>query len=274
LFLLDWYEPMDAAFRELCRDVANLRYDRVERALKKHPELACREALAVVPGPGAAGCRLLSHTIASYAAKFGDSQMMRLLHDLDAFPEGEARGLLLEAAASEGNVDTARALLELGEDIEGGASGEWWPLWYAVRWDREAMVGFLLENGADPNRRDFRGETPFYTCKSTGVARRLLAAGARTNVRNHNGMTLLKHQATRGRADLVEILNEAGGKRERKLAIGPSEEEIRWRGLEVLRRHYRDHDPAHLAEIELMHAVDYGCVLPVRSLPLPETKGN
>lgn len=269
LFLMDWYEPMEVSFRDLCRDIANLRYERVQRVLRDHPELARKKAYAVVPGPAALRTRLRPHTVATYAARFADSRMMLLLHELKAFPGMTERGLLLEEAASQGNTDTASALLELGFDVEGGAEGEWWPLWCAVRWDREAMVAILLAKGADPNRRDHVGRTPLFTCRSVGIARRLLAAGASADVCDQEGMALIKHHAIHGRVDLVDILNRAAEDPMRDVPVGASEEEIRQRGREALRNHFSTHDPAHLREIELMHATDYGYVLPVRRLRIP-----
>jgi hypothetical protein len=269
LFLMDWYKPMEVSFRDLCRDIANLRYEGVQRALRDHPELARKKAYAVVPGPEPLGSRLRPHTVATYAARFADSRMMVLLHELKAFPGITERGLLLEEAVSQGNADTALALLELGLDIEGGAEEEWWPLWCAVRWDREAMVAILLAKGADPNRRDEVGRTPLFTCRSVEIARRLLAAGASPDVCDQEGMALIEHHAIHGRVDLVDILNMAAENPMREVRVGLSEQEIRQRGREALRSHFSTHDPAHLTEMELMNATDYGYVLPVRRLPIP-----
>ncbi len=54
----------------------------------------------------------------------------------------------------------------------------------AVRQNNGSMVEFLLERGADPNRRDGEGYSPFESTKLLAVQDRLLRAGADINAKN------------------------------------------------------------------------------------------
>lgn len=61
----------------------------------------------------------------------------------------------------------------------------------AVRQNHGAMVDFLLERGADPNRRDGSGYSPFGSTMSLELGDRLLRAGANINAKDANGLTPL-----------------------------------------------------------------------------------
>lgn len=65
----------------------------------------------------------------------------------------------------------------------------------ALRENRSAMVDFLLKQGADPNRLDGEGFSPFESTKSQEVEDRLLLAGADINAKNGQGLSPLERLA-------------------------------------------------------------------------------
>jgi ankyrin repeat protein/tetratricopeptide (TPR) repeat protein len=154
----------------------------------------------------------------------------------------------LEDAVRQGDLETARRLIELGADVNtigndfsvlGGAvlNGDramahllleagadinlQWPqgtaLLVAVRIENLAMVRYLLAAGADPNLGDDNGETPLSALVHAegrlDFARALLEAGADPNQRLPNDLTLAEYAARFGDPKLAALLVEAEGER-------------------------------------------------------------
>ncbi|MEN6333061.1 MAG: serpin family protein [Phycisphaerales bacterium] len=77
-----------------------------------------------------------------------------------------------------------------------------------------ALAGLLLDNGADAERRDVKGQTPLHAAVAKGnveVARLLLAHGADPGATNSIGMTALHYAAGFGHRELVLLLLANGG---------------------------------------------------------------
>lgn len=78
---------------------------------------------------------------------------------------------------------------------------------------RREWIELLLANGADPNERDEKGDTPLQTALSLGdevSARRLIAHGCDVNSRNNAGSTALHLAVADGRGELVSLLLAKG----------------------------------------------------------------
>jgi ankyrin repeat protein len=82
---------------------------------------------------------------------------------------------------------------------------------------RDAVGTALLEHGADPNRQDYRGDTILHILAadsrrsdSSGLIRRLLAHGARLDIRNRGNQTPLMAAVARKHVSVVRTLVEAG----------------------------------------------------------------
>ena len=92
---------------------------------------------------------------------------------------------LLHDVAQAGEIEKARLLLAHGADIN--AVDEEYrstPLGMAARWGQKAMVTFLLEQGADPNKAGAAWSTPLAWARKKGhadIARDLSASGAVEN---------------------------------------------------------------------------------------------
>ncbi|MBQ9578336.1 MAG: ankyrin repeat domain-containing protein [Ottowia sp.] len=106
-----------------------------------------------------------------------------------------------------GRLDIARLLLEHGTNINLEAEGsKRTPLMTAVFFERENLVTFLLDNGANPNIVNARGDTALSIAvdkKLTDVAETLLAKGASANA-------ALIPASWLGRQDVVQFLLEHG----------------------------------------------------------------
>lgn len=75
--------------------------------------------------------------------------------------------------------------------------------------DSPEAIAALVQNGADPNARDFEGHRPIFFAKPVRI-QALVAAGADVNARDKTGATALHHAAFHGQTDQVQALVEAG----------------------------------------------------------------
>ncbi len=149
-FLAEWNKSvkMDVEFRDILRDVANLRYAEVERKLKANPDLGRREAQAPVRDTYVSPRAVLRTTsVTRRAAELGDAKMTKLLHSLGVLTEDRGGYPPLETASCEGNVESVRSMLDLGFDANVVSYANRSPLHGAVGWDREDVVALLLAHG-------------------------------------------------------------------------------------------------------------------------------
>jgi len=79
------------------------------------------------------------------------------------------RTTLLHDMSQEGNIQKARLLIDHGADLN-AIDHEFrsTPLGLAARWGQRAMVAFLLERGADPNKSGAQWSTPLAWTRKKG----------------------------------------------------------------------------------------------------------
>lgn len=87
-------------------------------------------------------------------------------------------------------------------------------MWTAIAFEDAAQLASLLKRGADPNKAEKLSQmTPLMTVESATLAKVLLAAGAKTDLRDLTGRTALHHAVrVREGPDIVRLLVEAGAK--------------------------------------------------------------
>ena len=118
-------------------------------------------------------------------------------------------------ACSNGYIEIAELLLKHGADIDEFGNG-WNPITAAAMHDCQKIITFLLENGADINRANHRGETALMMVCRNAVGRKkaiklLLAAGADVNAADKEGQTALMGLASEsGYTELMHILIKFG----------------------------------------------------------------
>lgn len=118
-------------------------------------------------------------------------------------------------ACSNGYIEIAELLLKHGADIDKFGNG-WNPITAAAMHDCQKIITFLLENGADINRANHRGETALMMVCRNAVGKKkaiklLLAAGADVNAADKEGQTALMGLASEGGyTELMHILIKFG----------------------------------------------------------------
>ncbi|CAL4926677.1 unnamed protein product [Urochloa decumbens] len=118
----------------------------------------------------------------------------------------------LQAAARMGRLDVVKCMVEeLGFDINVGSSETGVTALHAAALDGKLdTVRYLLDNGADPNKKDEPGEVPLHCAAKYGhdeVTKLLLSRGASVDVAYFHG-TPLHIAAVYGKANVMKILLE------------------------------------------------------------------
>jgi ankyrin repeat protein/HEAT repeat protein len=184
------------------------------------------------------------------AAAWSNTEAVQLLLDSGAAPSADAllaaaglgrietAKLLVEAgvppqaglsgAAQAGRLDLAKWLLDKGATALGDASDPYSPLHPAASQGGPAMVELLLDHDADPNRLDKNQQTPLHRAVmgdgDLRVVQSLVAAGAKLNIPNKDGVTPVRLAGIRGAKPIYDWLVEQNGGAEPYPAFPPAEQ--------------------------------------------------
>ena len=104
-------------------------------------------------------------------------------------------------------------LLGLGVAGVGGEKGKTVALYWAAHYGQLAVVRYLVEQGADVNATDFKGETALHSAAEAGdlaVVEYLVGQGASLTATTNDGYTP-KGLASHGHTDVVAYLESVGG---------------------------------------------------------------
>ncbi|MEQ8786494.1 MAG: ankyrin repeat domain-containing protein [Pirellulaceae bacterium] len=214
------------------------------------------------------GRRVVVHpvTIPEYAAMYGNRSVIDLLASRGVFSR-DLGGLspVFESSLA-GNVETTGRLLELGFPADSG-------LEVAVKFDHAQVVRLLLDSGANPDVRGVAQRTPLFYARSTEVAQLLIDAGADIDARSDTGGTPLDahlfHCNNAVTFDehypVARLLLDMGAEhREGVVQKKPAHIVEIWREQAA---HGDKQAKSYLELSAITASVDFGCVLPVRSIP-------
>lgn len=128
--------------------------------------------------------------------------------DINAFDRVDQTALI--AALNHGHIECARVLLDRGADVNLADPAGWSPLIHAVYFGADdALIGLLLERGAQINHQNHRGVTALYLAAGIGreeQVRWLLDRGADPTIATGSGFTPLRLAQQKGLANIVKIL--------------------------------------------------------------------
>lgn len=112
-----------------------------------------------------------------------------------------------------GNTDQAVALLEVEPTLVETKTDGSYPIFKVLREDQMQMFMLLVDNGADVNIKDERGNTPLHYAAQEGqteIAKILIAKGANVNAKGFKDGTPLHRAAKGGNKDVAVFLLDAG----------------------------------------------------------------
>lgn len=138
-------------------------------------------------------------------------------------PEERAPSVRLNFAIFRGDLTAAESLLKqspkLANEKEPGAIPHELPLLIAATYGNSSMVKLLLDNGADPNLRNWQGDTALHHAAGREVAKLLITRGGKVDIENQNKQTPLQSAAASGRLSVVAVLRENGAKLDFESAV-------------------------------------------------------
>lgn len=130
--------------------------------------------------------------------------------------EGRSRQTCLHHAAHHGQLEVLQLLLAANFSIDPVDARGNTPLMLACAVGDEKAAACLIEASASVNQRNSRGQTSLITTAGSAAAAHaavlqlLLASHAAVDERDSSGATALTCAAQRGRAEIVQLLLEAG----------------------------------------------------------------
>jgi len=162
----------------------------------------------------------------SCAAFSGDYKSACLLLNAGADvhnPGKDCKHYVMAAAVTGGSLETVRAIVEAGGDIEAKDCDNWTPIMYAVRHNDINMVRLLLELGSDPHAVADANINVVYIAASNGfidILKIFLDLGMDIDTRDSNGNTGLLKAASYMDRDTVISLVKLGADPDAKNSAG------------------------------------------------------
>jgi len=156
--------------------------------------------------------------LAAYYGFSGLTKHLIITHAPDVNAECGYRYSPLHGASFNGQVDSARILLDNGANANAKGYSDWTPLYFASYYGHLKLTQLLLERGANLNARADGKNTPLYLASEEGhleIVRFLLDHRADMNVRGlHSCLTPYQVATRRGHHDVAQLLLEHGAERE------------------------------------------------------------
>jgi ankyrin repeat protein len=147
-----------------------------------------------------------------YAAALGDSQLLYTLLSADATDlqrEDSNGDTALHCAAMSGTINTVKALLAHGADVNYKNKLLRTPLHIACQGNQYDIICLLVDAGANVNVANCRDETPLHLASGAGnlnAVKLLITHGANPLAETSRGRTSLHYACSHGHTDVAEYL--------------------------------------------------------------------
>jgi hypothetical protein len=155
--------------------------------------------------------------LAVFCGFTGLAKYLIITHALDVNAECGDSSTPLLGTSINGQIDSARMLLDNGAHVNAQDSYGWTPL-YSASWFRHVeLAKLLLEQGANPNARTNDQDTPLCMASECGlleIVRALLDHGADVNAQGRDSLTPYQIVTRNEHRDVAQLLLERGAERE------------------------------------------------------------
>ncbi|MFN2425840.1 MAG: ankyrin repeat domain-containing protein [Candidatus Binatia bacterium] len=171
----------------------------IETALKKGDVKSVKEHMYWCLKNGT--CNLEKNLEAAVSSNNATTTKVLIAAGANVNAPGKQKETALHAAAMQGRTGIARILLAAGADVNARDADGHTPLHSAAAWGHTELARMLVAAGADVNAGDHARQTPLHLVASrrvpplagyADVARLLLDAGARPNLKAADGSTALR----------------------------------------------------------------------------------
>ena len=135
---------------------------------------------------------------------------MNFAFTFSGFAQGNVAALV--KAAKDGDIKDVQSLVAGGVDVN-GTDNNCTPLIAAVTENKQEVVAFLLQNGANPNIADNMGQTPIFWAaynENLEIIKLLITAGADVNFKSNTGEVAIMRAVAWGNKAVVQALIDAG----------------------------------------------------------------
>ena len=154
-------------------------------------------------------------TVADYAARFGNLELIEKLAEKGVKPTSQALFFAARGSRQKQNgVEVYKALIEKYKlDAKATNPNDATILNSLMRRANMEIINFFLEKGVDVAKADKEGTTPLMLAASgreLALVNALLAKANNVNAKNTNGETALMNAIAAGSAEIVEILVKKG----------------------------------------------------------------
>ncbi|KAL3479600.1 ankyrin repeat-containing domain protein [Aspergillus californicus] len=156
------------------------------------------------------------------ASAIGNAHTVQLLLEYGADTQTDSLGPL-RVAAQDGCTTVIQPLVDAGFDINSTATGDWFPLWTATRYNHVETMREIIRCGANIHLLDRKGRSAVFATashQSTSALELLLEAGADVTIRTDDGTTILHDAAYQSAAsEVVQLMIDHGAD---AFAVGPN----------------------------------------------------
>lgn len=262
LFLLESPENQTDVHRQLLRSIIN-DDDIVHTQLL---EIAPLSPVPLNAPPFSKGSMIVPYSfeIQDYVSMFGSYRLIKNLQERSWF-DFDVKYPPVVNAAMFNNPGAVKAFVESGVSVNTAAYTDETLVSAAVAFGCKETVRWLLENGANVNQVDNGGRNALWGVSDLETAQWIIDAGVDLRHLTDSGRDLFSSFLEEGRFEIAQLLVDRGVGDQATLDRAKPSGTPEQRGQAIV---YEDATESERADIDVRNAIDYGLVLPFRSINL------
>ena len=205
-----------------------------------------------------------SFEIQDYVSMFGSYQLIKNLHERSWF-DFDVKYPPVVNAAMFNNLGAVKAFVESGISVNVASYTHATMIKKAADFGCKQTIRWLVDNGADVNLVDNSGRNALWGVSDTETAQWIIDAGVDLRHLTDSGRDLFSSFLEEGRFEIAQLLVDRGVGDQATLDRAKPSGTPEQRGQAIV---YEDATESERADIDVRNAIDYGLVLPFRSINL------